>query len=424
MKRAPLSLGLALSLVAPAIWFRLMGIEMAKEGYLLLHGIHESATWHPAVGIVVFGAGIVAAAFLISWACELAQLEVSQSLALATVALVSILPEYAVDLYFAWTAATVPENLDFALANMTGANRLLVGLGWPLVGFLIYLKRRHHRVVLRHTQGPESLYLGIATIYCFFIVAKRSLSVLDTAFLFILFGFYIRFASRQKVLEPELMGAAALIGGLPRRRRASCTIAMFIYSGVGIFCCAEPFAESLVSGGKSLGIHPSYLVQWLAPLASEAPEFIIAVLLAARGYASMGLGILISSKVNQWSLLVGCVPLVYAIALLVHGQDIAAMGLSQRQFGELLLTGAQSYFAVAVILDLCFTLRDAVALAVLFLAQLAFTITVESICPQQVADPILYGEKLVFSAIYIIFGSYFLWQNRWSLPGLSRRAFK
>ena len=50
-----------------------------------------------------------------------------------------------------------------------------------------------------------------------------------------------------------------------------------------ILVCAEPFAESLIGAGAQLGIDQFLLVQWLAPLASEAPEFIIATIFAARG---------------------------------------------------------------------------------------------------------------------------------------------
>ncbi len=87
------------------------------------------------------------------------------------------------------------------------------------------------------------------------------------------------------------------------------------FSGGIIFISAEPFAESLIAAGKGWGIDEFFLVQWLAPLASEAPEFIIAALWTWRGDAAAGLGALISSKVNQWTLLVGTIPLVYSISL-------------------------------------------------------------------------------------------------------------
>src|SRR5262245_48245059 len=83
-----------------------------------------------------YGLAIVGAAFLLSWAAEVVQLDFSQGLALALLALIAILPEYVVDASFAWLAAEDPAYAGYAVANMTGANRLLIGLAWPLVVFL------------------------------------------------------------------------------------------------------------------------------------------------------------------------------------------------------------------------------------------------------------------------------------------------
>ena len=52
-------------------------------------------------------------------------------------ALIAVLPEYAVDFVFTWKAGKDPdEYAPLALANMTGGNRLLIGVGWSLVVLL------------------------------------------------------------------------------------------------------------------------------------------------------------------------------------------------------------------------------------------------------------------------------------------------
>ena len=125
-------------------------------------------------------------------------------------------------------------------------------------------------------------------------------------------------------------------------------VALFIWAAFVIVLCAEPFAHALVSAGRDYGISEFFLVQWLAPLASEAPEFIIAGLFAWRLQTDTALGALVSSKVNQWTLLVGSLPIVFAIASRsLHGLPIEGV-----QRLELLLTGAQSLFAVALIVNL------------------------------------------------------------------------
>ncbi|MFC2059460.1 sodium:calcium antiporter, partial [Chloroflexota bacterium] len=125
-------------LTVPALSFRFGGIEA---------GVGTET--------VFFGVAIVGAAFLITWAAEVAEMDISQSLALALIALIAVLPEYSVDLYFAWTAAKNPEYAHYAIANMTGANRLLIGLGWTLVLFLFWFKTKKTTLVLDGTHKIE-----------------------------------------------------------------------------------------------------------------------------------------------------------------------------------------------------------------------------------------------------------------------------
>jgi cation:H+ antiporter len=112
------------------------------------------------------------------------------------------------------------------------------------------------------------------------------------------------------------------------------------------------------------------LVQWLAPLASEAPEFIIATIFAARGKGGLAIATLISSKVNQWTLLVGSLPVAHLL-----GGGGAALELDSRQVVEVLLTSTQTMMGVALILDLRFRRPAAWALLGLFIAQFAILST-------------------------------------------------
>jgi cation:H+ antiporter len=112
-------------------------------------------------------------------------------------------------------------------------------------------------------------------------------------------------------------------------------------------------------------------VQWVAPLASESPEFLIAVLFALRGRGSVGIGALISSKVNQWTLLVGAIPIAFCLS----ARGLAGLPLDARQTEELILTSTQSLLATILIIDLRFSRMEAVVLAVLFGGQFLFTST-------------------------------------------------
>jgi len=320
----------------------------------------------PPLDALIFGIAIFGAAFTLSWAAEAAQIDISESLAVAILALVAVMPEYAVDFVFTWKAAHDPSQAHYAVANMTGANRLLVGLGWPVVLVIYMIAKKKTQIVLDKTQRVEIFYLAMATLYSFTIPLKGSLNLIDTVILVTLFVLYTRRAARMETTEPELVGPVKIVANMSTVFRRISTAALFLYAGGVIFFVAEPFAESLVATGASLGINEFFLVQWLAPIASESPEFIVAATWAARGHAGSALKALISSKVNQWTLLVGTIPLVFAIS----GGAIRPFVLDTLQDHELFLTAAQSLFAVAVLVNLRLNRTDGLFLLVLFLLQL------------------------------------------------------
>ena len=84
----------------------------------------------PAIVWLSFS-GVILAAILISWGAEAAQFVVSQGLAIAIIALLQVVPEFMVEATIAWRGET-----DLMLANVTGSNRLLLGVGWSMV-FLV-----------------------------------------------------------------------------------------------------------------------------------------------------------------------------------------------------------------------------------------------------------------------------------------------
>ena len=348
-----------------ALWMG--GAAALPLQWIILHysGVHLGPQWVAlSSGAAVFGA-----AFLLSWAAELAQLDVPQALAFALLALIAVLPEYAVDMYFAWMAAKDPAYTAYATANMTGANRLLIGLGWAVVVIVYWLATRLRAIELDRDQGVEMVYLTLATLYSFVIPFKATLSLVDTAVLLTLFVAYMISASRTHVVEPELEGPPEAIARAAKGVRRAVTVLLFAYSGLAILVAAEPFAEGLLASGRTFGIEEFILVQWLAPLASESPEFIVAVLFALRNNPRASMRTLISSKVNQWTLLIGMLPLTYTVSL----GRLGAMHLDGRQVEEIFLTSAQSLFAVAVIANFSFALWEGAVLLALFVSQLLST---------------------------------------------------
>lgn len=315
------------------------------------------------------GLAILGSAFLLSWSMELAEHDIPQSLALLVLALVSVLPEYAVDLTFAIRAPEQPEYAHYAVANMTGANRLLIGLGWASVTLVACHKAGSQALEIEPSHRIEIRYLLYATLYSFLIPLDGYLNPIDAIVLLALFLAYVRAAMQGESYEVELVGPPAIMAQeFDDFGRRAWAILLFGFAGYAIFISAAPFAEGLVQTGREWDIDEFLLVQWIAPLASESPEFVIAILFALRSRGAVGLGALISSKVNQWTLLVGALPVAYMLA----GGSWRGLPLDGRQTEELLLTSAQSLLATVLICQLRLSRIEAVVLAALFMVQLVF----------------------------------------------------
>ena len=407
----------------------ILAVLVTLPGLALRFG--ELGYSHP-VEALLYGVAIVGAAFMLSWGAEAAQLDVSAGLAIALLAFVAVLPEYAVDLVFAFQAGSAVGTYgpacrppgapgetpcSLALANMTGANRLLIGIGWSMVVFVAWYRSRRVGVRLTEVQldrshAVELAFLAIATVYSLTLPLKETVTLLDaTVLVGIFIAYTIRIASAPAE-EPHLVGPARYLGTLRVGARRAAVIGLFVYAAVIVLLVAERFAEALVGTGREFQISEFLLVQWLAPLASEAPELLVAGLYAWRLNTNAGLGTLVSSKVNQWTLLVGTLPIVFALA----SGSLSGLPVEPRQREELLLTASQSVFAVATLASLSLSLREAALLLVLFFAQFV----IGALVPR----PYHGFELIAVSAVYLVLGVAILIRNRGLLLALLRDGLR
>ncbi|HEX2949533.1 MAG TPA: sodium:calcium antiporter [Armatimonadota bacterium] len=362
--------------------------------YVRIAHIHLSA---PLTAIIA-GVAILGASFLLLWACDAAQADIPQALALAVVALIAVLPEYAVDMYFTWQAGQHPaaEYRHFAIANMTGANRLLIGVAWVVIVVIFWFKTRK-AVRIERERRTELFFLGLATVYAFIIPIKGSLAWYDGIVFLGLYAAYIFIAGRRPCEECDAEGPAELLMNLPKQKRQLTTSLLFIFAAAAILANAEPFSEGLIGTGTAFHVSKFLLVQWLAPIASEAPEFIVAIMFTLRGKAGLALGSLLSAKLNQWTLLVGMIPGIYSLS----AGHIHPMVLDNVQRPELLLTAAQSLLAVLLLASLRLNIGQALLLFGLFAGQLILPNLIAMF--PSLAFLGLKGEQIhqVFSIMYI-----------------------
>src|SRR5262245_19946480 len=245
----------------------LAAIAVMPGVFLKVSGVHPQ----PLLAAVIFGLAVVGAAFMLAWAAEVVQLDISAGLALALLALIAVLPEYAVDFVFTWKAGKDPaQYAPDALANMTGGNQLLIGLGWSMVVLLgawqirrarrgrapatVRVVRDDPQVELPRSNSVEIAFLVIATAYGLTLPLHRSLTLFDAAVLITIFVFYMVRIARLPTQEPHLVGPAAAIGALPERTRRIVVVLLFAGSVAIVLLCAEPFAESLVDTGRQFNI--------------------------------------------------------------------------------------------------------------------------------------------------------------------------
>lgn len=378
---------MAVRIVRPHPWTWLIAFMAAGVPAFALRasGVHIE----PTLAALIYGFGIVAGAFLISWAAEVAQLDVSASFAIAMLALIAILPEYSIEAVLAWKAGAsydpavgqITEQMHLVAANVTGANRLLIGLGWSLVILLFWLKRRR-TLDLRGYMSLEMTMLVLATVASFSIFFMSEVHLVLAVVLIGMYFFYLWASSLRAAEEPELMGVAQLIGSLPARQRRALVLLLFIYSAAIILVAAEPFVEALVETGTELGIDEFILIQWIAPLASESPEIIVAMLFSLRANPLAGITTLISAEVNQLTLLIGSMVAVFSIS----AGDLLSFPMDHRQTSEFLLTSAVSAFGIILLAPRMVSWKGGALLLGLFIAHLFFT---EG------------SERLIFAYIYL-----------------------
>ena len=356
MRRLLLYIALALLAASPAMYLRFTGLRPG-----------------PVLDAGLFGVAVLAAGFILSWGAEAAESRVSQGLMLAGLALVTVLPEYAIDIYYAFRAGQAPGSnyVHYAAANMTGANRLLVGFAWPMIIFLHWWRTRDRAVDLLESNKIELFFLLLASLYAFVILIKNSIGLFDFFALLAIFGGYMWRVSRAPKREQDddddddddaEPGPAAVLETLSPRAQWLWTAALTVIAGTIILLSAEPFAESMIGAGRALGVDEFLLIQWVAPLTGESPEILLAVLFVLAARPGTALVAMISDKINQWTLLVGALP----VAMSVGAGALVALPLSARQHEEFFLTAAQSLFGISLLLGLRLTLGSAAMLAGLF----------------------------------------------------------
>src|SRR5205823_2502197 len=147
---------------------------------------------------------ILLSAMLIAWAAESAQFFVAQGFALAILAWLQTLPEFAIEAVLAWK-----QQVPLLMANLTGALRLLTGFGWPVIYFTAAFANRKRgngplrSIRLREHHSVEVFALILPLAYNAVVLMKSSLHLYDAAILILLYGAYLMILRKLPSEDPE-----------------------------------------------------------------------------------------------------------------------------------------------------------------------------------------------------------------------------
>jgi len=320
---------------------------------------------------------IVGSAFLIAWGAEALQFMVSQGLALALLAWLQTLPEFAVEADIAWGAGKGKNPVSEMTANFTGSIRLLMGFGMPMVYFIRAWMQRKNKsaekaISLDPFHSVEIVSLFPPTIYFFFIVYRGRLDLLDSV---VLLGFYAMYMWLLLKMPPEKEDESVeelpLVSRLVLKRgkvgRIIGVVAIFLGGGLILYLCVHPFLDSLRALSLIAGIQGYFFIQWIAPFMSEFPEKVSAFGWAVQeGKAKMGLMNFLSSNINQMTMLVAMIPIVYCLST---GKWNSPIAFNEDQKEEVLLTASQAALCMVFLFNMRFEWWEAAGMFVLWIVQ-------------------------------------------------------
>ena len=314
---------------------------------------------------------ILLASLLMTWGAESAQFFVAQGFALAILAWMQTMPEFAVEAVLAWHQKT-----PLLIANLTGAIRLLTGLAWPMIyataayAHRLRTGRPLRKIALDPHHSMEVIALFCPLVYSFAIWWKGALDIYDAIILTAIYAVYLFLLTRLPPEEGETIEDLELvprkIALAPRRWRILGITACFVLGAALIYFTAEPFLGSLIALATAIGVPTFVVIQWFAPVISEFPEIVSTFYFARQsGNASVALMNIASSNINQWTLLMAMLPVTFSLS---RGAP-ASIPLDAEQQSELLLTIAQSCVILIFLLDMEIAWWEAASMFALFAAQ-------------------------------------------------------
>jgi len=211
-------------------------------------------------------------------------------------------------------------------------------------------------------------------LYFALIIWKQWIGWIDAVVLIALYLLYLYVLLLHPPQEAEQVADAPAVARWAYRQRGwrqkAAIGGLFAAGGVLLFVTAHPFLESMLALAGVFGVSQFVLVQWVAPFLSEFPEKVSAFMWARReSHAPMALMNMVSSNINQWTLLVAMLPVVLSFSM----GGVASLPLDSQQKLEVLMTMGQQLVGMLFLVNMELAWWEALALFLLWFVQFAFS---------------------------------------------------
>jgi cation:H+ antiporter len=231
-------------------------------------------------------------------------------------------------------------------------------------------KKSLGQIELESEHSVEVVGLMVCILYSVWIYYKGTLSLYDSIALILIYVAYLYVLRKVPArAEEEIEGLEAIpkkILSFAKPVRNAVIFGLFLGGGLILYFVAHPFLESMLAVAVSMGVSQFVFVQWVSPFLSEFPEKVSAFHWARQPKkAPMALMNMVSSNINQWTVLIAMIPMVYAYGT----GGVSTIHFDVHQKEEILLTLAQAFVGFMMLLNMSFAWYEAAGLFILWLAQ-------------------------------------------------------
>ncbi|MGC8580967.1 MAG: hypothetical protein ACP5RS_01940 [Thermoplasmata archaeon] len=318
-------------------------------------------------------ASLIISTFSLSTGVELLEDIMPAGIALALLAVMEMLPETGVEASLTMSSVSNVMYLKYISSNFTGANRMIIGAGLPIIFFLFYIgKQKNSELKFKDSLLVPLFFLFISTIVFGVSVITSSFSVYLAIAMIAIFIMYIYtsyYNKNMKRKEEEYTSVTGKIRSNVTKKHTILLTSIFLIAigTVLLYYSIDPFIKQLLEFSIVLGIPSYFFIQWVAPFATEFPELSTFFLWSRNKAYDSSISALASSLIMEWTVMMSVVPILYLLFSPAHYTYIP---LDYLQKMEIIITMEQSILFALITFKLNVKKWEAISIFLLWVMQI------------------------------------------------------